>query len=204
MSLFSFLKKRDVQTFPSKKLEKVANSVVKFLERSPYHSLPISKFTGCGVYVLFYRGDLDFYKNLIDNPDKPIYVGKAVPKGWRSGRTSTDKTSTNLWKRIKEHSNSISQAQNLSVADFECKYIILDIDLIVFTEAKLIRTYKPLWNCNICGFGNHNPGTNRLNQAKSDWDVLHPGRTFAENMKGGNSEEIITNRIKRVANCLKT
>ena len=184
MNPFSFLKKRDVQTFPSKKLEKVANSVVKFLERSPYHSLPISKFVGCGVYALFYRGDLDFYRDLTDDPNRPIYVGKAVPKGWRSGRTSTEENPTNLWKRIQEHSNSISQAQNLSLVDFECKYIVLDIDLIAFAEAKLIRTYKPLWNCVVDGFGNHHPGTTRFNQAKPDWDVVHPGRPRASKMTG--------------------
>ena len=187
MKLFSFLKKRGAQVFPSKKLERVANSVVRFLEKTPYHSLPISKFTGCGVYALYYRGDLEIYKNLTDNPYKPIYVGKAVPKGWRSGRTSTEKTSTNLWKRIQEHSNSISQTNNLHLSEFECKYIILDTDLIAFAEAKLIRTYKPLWNCVVDGFGNHHPGTTRFTQARPDWDVLHPGRSWAAKMTGESS-----------------
>jgi hypothetical protein len=187
MKLFSFFKKRDVQKFPSNKLEKVANNLIKFLERSPYHSLPIPKFIGCGVYVLFYRGNLDFYKNLADHPDKPIYVGKAVPKGWRSGRISLEKEPINLWKRIKEHSNNILRVQNLDISDFECKYIILDTDLIAFTEAKLIRTYKPLWNCVVDGFGNHHPGTTRFNQAKPDWDVVHPGRSWAGKMTGAAS-----------------
>jgi hypothetical protein len=26
------------------------------------------------------------------------------------------------------------------------------------------------------GFGNHDPGKGRYKQARSDWDVIHPGR----------------------------
>lgn len=34
------------------------------------------------------------------------------------------------------------------------------------------------------GFGNHDPGKGRYEQAKSDWDVLHEGRSFAAKCKG--------------------
>jgi len=30
------------------------------------------------------------------------------------------------------------------------------------------------------GFGNHDPGKGRYEQAKSDWDIIHPGRVWAE------------------------
>jgi hypothetical protein len=141
---------------------------------------------------------LDFYKNLIDNPNKPIYVGKSVPKGWRSGRVSFEERSINLWKRIREHSNSILQVENLDISDFECKYIILDIDLIAFAEATLIRNYKPLWNCVLDGFGNHYPGINRLNQAKSDWDTLHPGRPWILKMTGiASTRECIIEKMEK-------
>ena len=31
----------------------------------------------------------------------------------------------------------------------------------------------------IDGYGNHDPGKGRYNQARSRWDVLHPGRAWA-------------------------
>jgi len=194
MGLFFFLKKnKDVQRFPSKKLQKVINNAVNFLNKSPMHNLPLQeRFTGCGVYVLYYNGM--FYDDLINCSCDlyfalhPIYVGKAVPTGWRNGRISKKKDSSNLWKRIQEHSINIEQVSNLNIGDFCCKYIVLDDDLIVPVEAKLIRMYKPIWNCVLDGFGNHHPGMTRFNQAKPDWDVLHPGRPWAEKMVGGSSD----------------
>ncbi len=57
-------------------------------------------------------------------------------------------------------------------------------DLIGTVEAALIRMYRPLWNTVVDGFGNHDPGKGRYNQAKSDWDVYHPGRKWAEKCLG--------------------
>jgi len=48
----------------------------------------------------------------------------------------------------------------------------------------MIRKYNPLWNSHIDGFGNHDPGKGRYEQAKSEWDVLHPGRVWADRLKG--------------------
>jgi hypothetical protein len=60
----------------------------------------------------------------------------------------------------------------------------IEADLVVPVEARLIREYKPLWNMVIDGFGNHDPGKGRYNQAKSDWDVIHPGRIWADRLTG--------------------
>jgi len=57
-------------------------------------------------------------------------------------------------------------------------------DLVVPVEAELIRRHRPLWNSVLDGFGNHGPGKGRYNQAISDWDVLHPGRTWAARLTG--------------------
>jgi hypothetical protein len=56
--------------------------------------------------------------------------------------------------------------------------------LIGTVEAALIRKYRPIWNTLIDGFGNHDPGSGRYEQAKSDWDVCHPGRGWAEKCNG--------------------
>lgn len=41
----------------------------------------------------------------------------------------------------------------------------------------------------IDGFGNHNPGGGRYNQKPSRWDVLHPGRPWAERLLGTQKTE---------------
>ncbi len=48
----------------------------------------------------------------------------------------------------------------------------------------MTRRYNPLWNSHIDGFGNHDPGKGRYEQAKSEWDVLHPGRVWADRLNG--------------------
>lgn len=63
----------------------------------------------------------------------------------------------------------------------------IESDLIVPVEAGLIRKYTPLWNILIDGFGNHDPGSGRYNQARSEWVVLHPGRSWVERLTGESS-----------------
>ncbi len=60
----------------------------------------------------------------------------------------------------------------------------VESDLVVPVEAELIRRHRPLWNTVVDGFGNHDPGAGRYNQARSEWDVLHPGRLWAERLRG--------------------
>ena len=60
----------------------------------------------------------------------------------------------------------------------------LESDLVGTVEAALIRRYRPLWNTVIDGFGNNDPGAGRYNQARSEWDILHPGRLWAERLTG--------------------
>ena len=78
-------------------------------------------------------------------------------------------------------------AKNLRLDDFRCRFMILEdaaADMIGTVEASLIRQYKPIWNSCIDGFGNHDPGSGRYDQAKSDWDILHPGRGWADRLRG--------------------
>jgi hypothetical protein len=60
----------------------------------------------------------------------------------------------------------------------------LETDLIPTLESTLIRQYRPLWNNVVAGFGNHNPGVRRSAQSRSEWDVLHAGRPFADRLTG--------------------
>lgn len=80
-----------------------------------------------------------------------------------------------------------------------CRFVIFEgdgSDMIGTIEAALIKLHKPLWNSCVDGFGNHDPGKGRYEQAKSDWDVLHSGRVWADRLNGiPNSYESILENI---------
>ncbi len=63
-------------------------------------------------------------------------------------------------------------------------------------EAALIKLNQPLWNSCVDGFGNHDPGKGRYEQARSDWDVIHAGRVWAERLNGiPNAKKDVVARI---------
>jgi hypothetical protein len=177
-----------LHTFHSPLFQSVVDRAIAFFTKTPVHVLPPpSSFVGSGVYGLYYVGDYELYARVVSlNCTQPIYVGKAVPAGWRTARATEAKTPV-LYHRLREHARSIQQAKNLDVGDFRCRFMILggiESDLVVPAEAELIRRFRPLWNYVVDGFGNHDPGRGRYNQAKSEWDVLHPGRAWAERLSG--------------------
>ncbi len=181
----------EAHVFHSPKLQSVVCDAIDFFVETPDHPLPVkSPFLGAGVYALYYLGDFEPYLPIArrnrDSLVQPIYVGKAVPPGWRTARSRLSESS-DLHGRLLEHARSITQAKNLHPRDFRCRFMILldiEADLIVPVEAELIRRFLPLWNCVVDGFGNHDPGSGRYNQARSEWDVIHPGRPWAERLTG--------------------
>ncbi|MDZ4348262.1 MAG: Eco29kI family restriction endonuclease [Xanthomonadaceae bacterium] len=85
-----------------------------------------------------------------------------------------------LYNRLKQHGKSIEEASNLDIDDFHCRYLIVDDIWIPLGESLLIAKFDPLWNKLIDGFGNHDPGSGRHAGLRPRWDVLHPGRPWAE------------------------
>lgn len=176
--------------FYSPAFKGIVTQSVDFFLGTPVHVVPPPvRFVGTGVYALYISEGEHIYRTFAElNRDQlvqPIYVGKAVPRGWRQGRVE-DSGSTALYSRLREHSRSITQAENLELANFRCRFIVLSGDesnLIGAVEAELIRRYEPLWNSVIDGFGNHDPGKGRYQQAKSEWDTLHPGRVWAGRLR---------------------
>jgi len=127
----------------------------------------------------------------------PIYVGKAVPAGARKGGFGLDAPQGSvLYRRLCEHAESIKQAPNLKLKDFHCRYLIVDDIWIPLGESLLIETSAPLWNKVLDGFGIHDPGKGRYKQKKSHWDVLHPGRSWANKLKQGRALDEITKLIE--------
>ena len=196
----------DQHTFRSPKFKSVVKEAVKFLTKTPVHSLPpATGFAGVGVYALYYLGSFEHYSDIVrqnqQGSPRPIYIGKAVPKGWRTGRTTDSDQDKGLYQRLKEHTRSIDSVENLEVCDFRCRFMILndvETDLISAVESTLIRTHKPLWNTVVDGFGNHDPGKGRYNQSRSEWDVLHRGRIWADRLNGPEPQlESIIAKIQR-------
>jgi len=180
--------------FNSKSFVELIEEAIDFFIQSPSEQLPPDeKFPGGGVYALYYSGDFQDYEVIFKrDPDVPIYVGKAVLPGWRQARSTVKEGATSLYSRLREHSRSIDAATNLDLSDFTCKFMVLagpENDLISTVEASLTRKYNPLWNTSIDGFGNHDPGKGRYEQATSEWDALHPGRIWAKRLKGASPDE---------------
>jgi Eco29kI restriction endonuclease len=144
------------------------------------------------------------------NISKPIYVGKAVSSGSRIGNkqgepvladsgeggdemtleaaevalssTASAKQSNSLFKRLNEHSNNLKTTRTLEIDHFQVRVIPMADAMVQWAEATMIGRLRPIWNARISGFGNHDPGSGRYKQARSIWDQLHPGRTWAERL----------------------
>jgi Eco29kI restriction endonuclease len=172
----------------------LVKDAVRFFNGTPVQSMQhLESFSGTGVYALYYTGSNPQYLKYAElnrlSYDFPIYVGKAVPKGWRQSRSSDggQPKSKELCSRIKQHARNIALGDGLLVEDFSCRFVIFEAegsDMISTIEAALIKLNRPLWNTAVDGFGNHDPGSGRYEQARSDWDVLHKGRAWAEKCKG--------------------
>ncbi len=179
---------REKHVYHSDYFAEIIKDTIRFFNGTPVYCLPPpAKFEGAGVYALYYIGKSQYYRYLYQlnrlNFVQPIYVGKAVPRGWRQARLQ--KASNELYLRLCDHFKSVSQVNNLDTIDFRCRFMILEdaaADMIGTVEAALIREYKPIWNSCIDGFGNHDPGKGRYEQSKSEWDILHPGRKWADKL----------------------
>ena len=187
---------KEVTPYNPLALENLGASVESaILQRDPEPLPPDEVFIGAGLYAIYFLGDFPPYsaiaaKNRRKRFDAPIYVGKAVPAGKRKGTITTGEYKGRaLFDRLSEHSKSIEQAANLEVSDFRCRYLVVADIWIPLGESLLIQRYSPLWNTVVDGFGNHDPGSGRYNQKRSSWDVLHPGRSWAERLKDSKKTE---------------
>lgn len=177
---------------PYNPLEKshLGESVAKALLQQPIVPLPPPEsFNGAGIYAIYYAGNFNAYlpvaqRNRNNRWMAPIYVGKAVPPGARKGGYGLGEAPGDvLWRRLREHAESIQQVENLDAADFSCRYLVVDDIWIPLGESLLISMFSPLWNQLIDGFGNHDPGRGRHGQQRSSWDTVHPGRPWAANLQ---------------------
>jgi hypothetical protein len=177
---------------PYNPLDKIhlGESVARALLACPVVALPPPEpFIGTGIYTLYYTGDFPAYRriaeqNMHDAWGMPIYVGKAVPAGARTGGYGlSEPPGEVLFRWLREHATSIQQTTNLSLGDFRCRYLVVEDIWIPLGEALLISMFVPLWNRYLDGFDNHDPGADHYNQQRSAWDEIHPGRPWATRLR---------------------
>ncbi|XKH01608.1 Eco29kI family restriction endonuclease [Marinobacter nauticus] len=181
----------DNKVVPFNPLDKrhLGESVGQAMLRQPVVPMAdLEKFSGAGIYAIYYKGRFPAYEMIAERNQggtfsAPIYVGKAVPKGARKGGNLESSPGTVLFNRLNQHKRSIEDASNLDIADFYCRFLIVDDIWIPLGESLLIAKFDPLWNKLIDGFGNHDPGKGRHAGLRPRWDVLHPGRGWAERCK---------------------
>ena len=139
----------------------------------------VTAVEGPGIYALYYKGTVIEYQPIADGT-RPIYAGKAVPKGSRTGGAELDVQHPALRDRLRQHVKSIDQVANLSIEEFSYRALAIVPVWIVFAEQALIKKYKPVWNSCLDGFGKHDQGKNRRATERSWWDTLHPGRSWTK------------------------
>jgi hypothetical protein len=168
-------------------LKTLAESMVRVVLEQPIHPLgSLEPFEGSGIYVIYYTGRFKPYRpiaeqNRNDKWERPIYVGEATRKGGRKGGVLAEgPPGRAIYERLGNHADSIRSVSTLRVEDFWCRYLVLKDFFIPLCESLLIDRYKPIWNRLVEGFGNKDVDVSRrATQARSMWDVLHPGRAIA-------------------------
>ena len=154
----------------------MAGTVAHFEKQERIPLDEVAEVKGPGIYALYYEGVMAEYRPIADGR-RPIYAGKAVPKGSRTGG-ELDVEHPVLRERIRQHARSIEPVRNLDIKDFSCRVLAIVPVWIVFAEQALIKRYRPVWNSCLDGFGKHDQGRRRGTTKRSWWDTLHPGRPW--------------------------
>lgn len=134
---------------------------------------------GSGVYALYYLGPRPEYAP-ISGTETPVYVGKTQPK---AGANAAVEQGTAITSRLGTHRTAITNAVNLDIDDFECRYLVVAAGWETPAETELIRYFKPVWNKDIGpvhGIGKHGDSSTTRANRRSPWDTFHPGRRWAK------------------------
>jgi hypothetical protein len=175
--------------------DNLAQSIVRALLESQEQSLPPEDpFEGSGVYAIYYHGDFHAYSRLVaTRPVPPIYVGSAAPSGGRKGGQPAGRRK--LYQRLRQHSKNIDRTENIALRDFTSRYLVVEPVWVTLAERFLVEHHQPVWNVAIDGFGNHAPGAGRRNMKRPLWDILHPGRPWAEELTPEESLEQVLEKL---------
>lgn len=174
-------------TDPDTFAEAIGNKLMVQDDQS-LENLEALRFYGSGLYALYYKGNFAPYVP-IRGTATPTYVGKADPP--RGAKTPTEQ-GDRLWRRLKEHSDSIKEVEsyclangikgNLRLRDFTFRFLVTASGWQVAAEGHLISLFQPIWNKEtgvVRGIGKHGDASGTRANERSRWDTLHPGRGWA-------------------------
>ena len=183
--------KREDHIYSNPAFAEFLKDAVRAFNGSPVAPMPPPSFTGSGVYALYctaVKGPYAKFGKEINRLEYkvPIYVGKAVPPGWRQSRQldGTADKSTSLYSRLCKHSHSIEQGKGLSLSDFACRFLHLSTSeqtLATKITDFMVALYKPLWNTIIRGFSRCNFTNSTEQTYHTNWDVMHNGKLPSTN-----------------------
>lgn len=178
--------------------QNITFAICRELERQPFvpFSPDIPVFEGSGLYAIYYQGgSLSLYSPL--SPYKiPVYVGQASSHNSATGKSKPGRSP--LWKRVREHRDSIMGAR-LPLDEFGVRLLLLPDVHSDLGENGLRVNYQPVWNGPLNGFGSHEQGSSTRRSGRSRWDTVHPGRarTFgAERYEKDHLEERARQHIR--------
>jgi len=160
-----------------------ARMIAIVLAAQPRHPLKsLERFYGSGVYAIYYRGKFAAYEPLA-KADHPIYVGKADPDNKLA--TTPIEQGDKLWVRLHEHRKVIEKvkaSETLDIADFHCRFLVVQTGYQLAAEAALIEYFKPIWNKEtaVChGIAMHGDDSSTRKNRRAPWHTLHPGVKWA-------------------------
>lgn len=107
-------------------------------------------------------------------------VSKADPEALHA--LTPQEQGTPLFTRLKDHNRTIGSAENLTLEDFDCRYLVVRSAWVETAEDLLIDWFRPVWNkeMKVCqGFGKHGDSAETRANKRSAWDTLHAGRAWA-------------------------
>ena len=121
---------REKHVYKNKKFSELLLDAVRFFHGTPVLPLPPNEpFKGAGVYAIYCIARTGIYKTFGEkinrkSYDVPIYVGKAVPTGWRQSRNIDATSGSALFGRLRQHAESIKAGKGLKLSDFACRFAI--------------------------------------------------------------------------------
>lgn len=77
----------------------------------------------------------------------PDLCGQADPDALHALRPEDQ--GAKLFNRLKDHVRSLSVAENLSISDFDCRYLVVRSAWVETAEDLLIDCFRPIWNSEV-------------------------------------------------------
>ena len=155
---FSFVPfKREDHIYHNEAFAELCKDAVRAFNGTPVCELPPPRFTGSGVYAIYCtakKGIYERYGNKVNRMgyDVPIYVGKAVPKGFSDIGFNT----LSCHEQLDFWHERIKKSLGFVTGDFLCRFHVMEKDYAKYINGMycmLLKIYHPVWNkvFGLCG-----------------------------------------------------